>query len=74
MRGIFGSDSRLMKVLGKIFDIGYLSIVFIIFSTHWIMMQFAPIIRISFCAPMQFHKFIHSIIHPKYNYNTEGMY
>ena len=32
MRGIFGSDSRLMKVLGKIFDIGYLSIVFIIFS------------------------------------------
>lgn len=32
MRGIFGSDSMLMKVLGKIFDIGYLSIVFIIFS------------------------------------------
>ncbi len=32
MRGIFGSDSMLMKVLSKIFDIGYLSIVFIIFS------------------------------------------
>lgn len=32
MRGIFGSDSMLMKALGKIFDIGYLSIVFIIFS------------------------------------------
>ena len=30
MRGLFSSDSRLMKVLGKIFDIGYLSLVFII--------------------------------------------
>ncbi len=30
MRGIFGSDSKLMKVLGKIFDIGYLSLVFLV--------------------------------------------
>ncbi|MBE5928796.1 MAG: DUF624 domain-containing protein [Lachnospiraceae bacterium] len=30
MREMFGSDSRLMKILGKIFDIGYLSLVFII--------------------------------------------
>lgn len=32
MREIFNSDSKLMKVLGKLFDIGYLSILFIIFS------------------------------------------
>ncbi len=32
MREIFSSDSKLMKVLGKLFDIGYLSIVFIVFS------------------------------------------
>lgn len=31
MRDFFNSDSRLMKVLSKIFDIGYLSIVFILF-------------------------------------------
>ncbi len=31
MREIFNSDSKLMKILGKLFDIGYLSIVFIIF-------------------------------------------
>lgn len=32
MREIFNSDSKLMKTLSKLFDIGYLSIVFIIFS------------------------------------------
>lgn len=32
MREIFSSDSKLMKALGKLFDIGYLSIVFILFS------------------------------------------
>lgn len=31
MRDIFNSDSRLMRALSKLFDIGYLSIVFIIF-------------------------------------------
>ena len=31
MREIFNSDSRLMRALSKLFDIGYLSIVFIIF-------------------------------------------
>jgi len=31
MRGIFNSDSRLMRMLSKLFDIGYLSIVFILF-------------------------------------------
>ena len=31
MREVFNSDSMLMKTLSKIFDIGYLSIVFILF-------------------------------------------
>lgn len=31
MRDIFNSDSKLMKALSKLFDIGYLSIVFILF-------------------------------------------
>ncbi len=31
MRDIFSRDSMLMKVLGKIFDIGYLSIIFVVF-------------------------------------------
>lgn len=31
MRDIFSSDSKLMKALSKLFDIGYLSIVFILF-------------------------------------------
>ena len=31
MRNFFNSDSRLMKVLAKLFDIGYLSILFILF-------------------------------------------
>ncbi|MBE5937193.1 MAG: DUF624 domain-containing protein [Lachnospiraceae bacterium] len=32
MREMFSSDSKLMKALSKLFDIGYLSIVFILFS------------------------------------------
>lgn len=31
MRDIFNSDSRLMRTLSKLFDIGYLSIVFVLF-------------------------------------------
>ena len=31
MRDIFNSDNRIMRALGKLFDIGYLSIVFILF-------------------------------------------